>query len=238
MVQRTQSAHSARIFYGLGLCAALSFAAPASAADPVEYKAAVLRVDQPGPMPISRLDLPPADLGFAGGTLGTADNMTTGGFLNQSFVTEEVIASPETVEAELQKLLDAEIHYIVTLADAATTVKLADLTGDKALILNASAPDDRLRGEDCRANLLHIPPSDAMTADALAQYLVRKRWSRWFLIEGSHPEDKALADAFMAGTRDLGEVGLLARLRRSALEKCAVDSAKYPPLAAQKQIWH
>lgn len=50
-------------------------------------------------------------------------------------------------------------------------------------------------------------------------------------------EDKALADAILAGERDLQEAGLLARLRRSALEKCAVDSAKYPPLAALKEQW-
>jgi ABC transporter substrate binding protein (PQQ-dependent alcohol dehydrogenase system) len=35
-----------------------------------------------------------------------------------------------------------------------------------------------------------------MLTDALAQYLVWKRWDEWFLIEGSHPEDKALADAY------------------------------------------
>jgi len=38
------------------------------------------------------------------------------------------------------------------MADGATTVKLADVAGDKALVLNATATDDRLRAEDCRAN--------------------------------------------------------------------------------------
>ena len=33
-------------------------------------------------------------------------------------------------------------------------------------------PDDRLRLDDCRANVFHIMPSRAMKADALAQYLV------------------------------------------------------------------
>ena len=41
-----------------------------------------------------------------------------------------------------------------------------------------------------------------MKADALAQYLVWKRWQRWFLVEGSHPEDKAFAAAIRrAATR-------------------------------------
>jgi ABC transporter substrate binding protein (PQQ-dependent alcohol dehydrogenase system) len=183
--------------------AVLGVSTTAAAAE-VEYRAAVLRVDAPGPLPISRLDLPPDDLGFAGAVLGTADNATTGSFMQQKFTTETVVATPETAEAEMQALIDAGIWWIVTLAHADTTVRLADLAGDRALVLNASASDDRLRGEDCRANLLHVAPSDAMIADALAQFLVWKRWTDWFLIEGSHPEDQALAAAYRRAAEKFG----------------------------------
>ena len=186
------------------LVAGVPWAPMAAAQDGIEYRAAVLRVDAPGPMPISRLDLPPDDLGFAGASLGTADNATTGSFMQQTFLAEMVAATPETVEAEMQELLDAGVWWIVTLADAETTVRLADLAGDQALVLNASATDDRLRGEDCRANLLHVAPSDAMVADALAQFLVWKRWTDWFLIEGSHPEDQALAAAYRRSAEKFG----------------------------------
>ena len=186
------------------LVAGVPWAPMAAAQDGIEYRAAVLRVDAPGPMPISRLDLPPDDLGFAGASLGTADNATTGSFMQQTFLAETVAATPETVEAEMQELLDAGVWWIVTLADAETTVRLADLAGDQALVLNASATDDRLRGEDCRANLLHVAPSDAMVADALAQFLVWKRWIDWFLIEGSHPEDQALAAAYRRSAEKFG----------------------------------
>ena len=84
-----------------------------------------------------------------------------------------------------------------------------------------SATGDRLRGEDCRANLLHVAPSDAMLADALAQYLVWKRWNDWFLIEGSHPEDQALADGLPprgdeVRRRDRRGAGLRGHRRRAA----------------------
>lgn len=191
---------------GAGICLALVL--PGAALAEVEYRAAVLRVDAPGPMPISRLDLPPEDLGFAGGALGTADNATTGGFLGQTFTTETVIATPETAEAEMRRLIEAGIPYIVTLADAEMTVRLADvardLAGDAALVVNAASTDDRLRGAECRANMLHVAPSDAMLADALAQYLVWKRWTDWFLIEGSHPEDQALAQAYRRAAEKFG----------------------------------
>ncbi|ATQ55005.1 ABC transporter substrate-binding protein [Paracoccus yeei] len=186
---------------GLLLCTATAMPAWAE----VEYRAAVLRVDAPaGPLPISRLDLKPDDLGFAGAELGTADNATTGSFMGQSFTTQTVAATPDTAEAELTKLLDAGVPYIVVMADAPTVVRLADLAGDRALIFNATATDDSLRAADCRANLLHVAPSDAMLADALAQYLVWKKWTDWFLIEGSHPEDQALAAAYRRAAEKFG----------------------------------
>ena len=184
--------------------AAIVVLASAGAAAAVDYRAAVIRVDAPGPMPISRLELPPDDLGFAGAALGTADNATTGSFMGQNFVTDTVVATPETVEAEMQKLLDAGVWWIVTLADEDTTVRLADQAGDRAVVVNAMATGDRLRGEDCRPNLLHVVPSDAMLADALAQFLVWKRWNEWLLIEGSHPEDQALAEAYRRAATKFG----------------------------------
>ena len=36
------------------------------------------------------------------------------------------------------------------------------------------------------------------------QYLVWKRWPRWFLISGSHPEDKLLADAYRRAASKFG----------------------------------
>lgn len=54
---------------------------------------------------------------------------------------------------------------------------------------------------------------------------------------GCRAEDKALADALLSGERTLAEAGLLAKLRRDVLDKCAVDSPKYAPLAAARAAW-
>lgn len=50
-------------------------------------------------------------------------------------------------------------------------------------------------------------------------------------------EDKTLADALLHGETSLAEPGLLARLRRAALDKCAVDSPKYAALARARDLW-
>ena len=72
------------------------------------------------------------------------------------------------------------------------------------LIFNTGAPEDLLREENCRANVLHIAPSYSMLADGLAQYLVWKQWKRWFLIKGSHPEDDLYAGALRHAAKKFG----------------------------------
>lgn len=51
------------------------------------------------------------------------------------------------------------------------------------------------------------------------------------------PADAALARALLAGERTLDEPGLLAGLRRGALDKLAVDVPKYPALAEARHKW-
>jgi ABC transporter substrate binding protein (PQQ-dependent alcohol dehydrogenase system) len=186
----------------IGLCLAIAAATVAQAQDTVA--AAIIRVEHDRPLPISRLNLPPEDLGLAGARLAVADNNTTGSFLGQIFTLEEAVVAPDEALAELERLIGAGIRFVTTLADAETTLALADAAGDEVLVLNALAPDDRLRGEDCRANLLHLAPSRAMLTDALAQFLMLKRWSDWLLVEGSHPEDSLLADNYRRAAEKFG----------------------------------
>lgn len=190
-----------RIVVTLGLIGLLT---PAPGLAETLIRAAILRVDVAGLPPISRLDLPPADLGLAGARLGTEDNATTGGFLGQTFETAEFTATPETASAKLEEALAGGAGFVVLLADDATTVALADQAGDRALVLNAAARGDGLRGKDCRANVVHVAPSHAMLADALAQFLVWKKWDEWFLVFGSHPADADLAAAFRTAATKFG----------------------------------
>lgn len=54
---------------------------------------------------------------------------------------------------------------------------------------------------------------------------------------GVRAEDAALAAALLNGTTTLAEPGLLAKLRRAMLDKCAIDSPKYAALAAARADW-
>lgn len=174
----------------------------AAAADSVVVKSVILKVADGVALPLSRLDLPSKTDGFAGAAVGLADNNTTGRFLGQSFEASEVAATPESaVEAAEAAVADGAVT-IIALVPAETLLILADRFADRGvIILNAAAPDDSLRNAECRANVLHVAPSRAMLADALAQYMVWKKWTDWMLIHGSHPADLLKADAYRRAAR-------------------------------------
>ncbi|MCR8548372.1 ABC transporter substrate-binding protein [Salipiger sp. P9] len=177
----------------------------AGAAQALDVRAAVLRVDYPTLLPISRFDLRPEDLGFAGAVLADEDNGTTGRFLGHSYDTATVAAAPEEADAALEALLAEGIRYLVIDAQAGDLLRLTDRAAQAgALVVNTRAPETALRDDACRANLLHIAPSNAMKADAVAQFAVWKKWPRWLLVEGSNPADRALADAYRRAAHKFG----------------------------------
>ena len=144
--------------------------------------------------PASYLDQPPADEGLQGARLGIADDNTTGRFTGQTFALIESVASEGGLAAAFHELTAKGMRLVLTGLDAAQLLALAPLPdAARATIFNTAAPDDRLRGADCRANILHVVPSRAMLADALVQYLVIKRWNDLLLVVGHGDGDHEFA---------------------------------------------
>jgi ABC transporter substrate binding protein (PQQ-dependent alcohol dehydrogenase system) len=146
-------------------------------------------------LPLSYLDQPPQDEGVQGARLGVADNDTTGHFTGQSFtLIEATVPENGDVAAGLRELAAKGIRLVVT--DLAAPELLSDAGVPEAAgitFFDAGSADDRLRGEDCRANILHLLPSRAMLADALVQYLVAKRWQNLLLVVGRGEGDHQFA---------------------------------------------
>ena len=175
----------------------------ALAAQTAEIKLGYLRNAEPKTA-ISLVDVPAQNDGVAGGQLAIEDNNTTGRFLKQRFSLEEVkLADGDDPAAVTLALADRGIAFVIADLAPDALLKAADAGRSRdVVLLNAGATDDRLREEDCRANVIHTAPTRSMLADGLAQYLAWKNWRRWFLIVGSHAEDKRYADALRrAATR-------------------------------------
>jgi ABC transporter substrate binding protein (PQQ-dependent alcohol dehydrogenase system) len=170
-----------------------------------EIKIGYLRLPAPKST-LSLLQAPPDNDGLAGGQLAIDDNNTTGEFLDQRFsLLETRLANAEDAAAATGRFADQGISLVVADLPAAALLAAADAAAQrKTLIFNVGAIDDRLREEDCRANVVHTAPTRTMLADALAQYLIWKQWRRWLLIVGSHPEDKLYGDALRRAAKRFG----------------------------------
>jgi ABC transporter substrate binding protein (PQQ-dependent alcohol dehydrogenase system) len=182
-------------------------ARPASpAAEPTLVPIGYLKREVKELIPLSRLNVKPEDLGIAGAEIGLNDNNTTGKFTKQKFLldVERVPVDGDAIAA-LHKLVESGHHFVLVDAPADVLLKLSDSVKDKdVLLFNVSAPDEKLRQEDCRANVLHTAPDLDMLADALAQYLVWKKWQRWFVVSGPYPEDQAYLKAIRRSAKRFG----------------------------------
>ncbi len=149
----------------------------------------------PEPQPLSLMQTIPADGGVAGAKLGAEEINVTGKFLGRQYALEiAMVPADGDIVARAKEVLATKPSMIVADLGAADLLTLADLPeAANAIILDARTIDDRLRQDDCRRNVFHLLPSRAMRTDALAQFLMLKRWPRWFLLKGVGAQDEAYA---------------------------------------------
>jgi ABC transporter substrate binding protein (PQQ-dependent alcohol dehydrogenase system) len=175
------------------------------AAEPLDFKIGYLRLGQTHTT-ISLIDAPAENNGLAGAQLAIEDNKATGRFLEQNFSLEDVkLAGTDEAGAAVTALADQAVRFVIADLPADALLKTADAAKSRGLLVfNAGAIDERVREENCRDNLIHTAPSRAMLADALAQYLVWKKWRQWLLVVGSHEPDRLFADALRRSGKRFG----------------------------------
>lgn len=175
---------------GLGVAAT-----SALAADPVTIGVGYLGIAGTRST-LSLAEQPAENDGLAGARLAIEDNNTTGKFLNQRFTLEERRVKEGEDPVQAATALADKNGFVIADLPADALLKVSDALRERGtLLFNVGAIDERLREADCRANVIHTAPTRAMLADALGQYLVWKKWSRWLLVVGSHNEDRLFADA-------------------------------------------
>jgi ABC transporter substrate binding protein (PQQ-dependent alcohol dehydrogenase system) len=189
----------------LALVIVLGIDFAARAQDTLDIKIGYLRRAQRQET-ISLVQMPPPDNGVAGAQMAAKDNDTTGRFLNQRYSLVDLhLKAGDDPAMAVAELARQGIALIVVDLPADDLLKAAEAgKADRILFFNAAATDDRLRQKDCRANIVHTAPSRAMLADGLAQYLVWKKWVRWFLVVGSHERDKLFAAALTRAANRFG----------------------------------
>ena len=187
----------------IGFCILIALYGTGWADQPLEIKIGYLHQPE-SKIRISLIDVPAANDGLAGAQLGLDDDNGAGRFLNQHYtLVDKIVGQNDDPAAAMNALADQGASFIVTSLDADRLLKTADAAKSRGVtLINAFAIDERLREQDCRANVIHTAPTRSMLADGLAQYLIWKKWRKWLLITGSHDNDKLFADALRhAATR-------------------------------------
>jgi ABC transporter substrate binding protein (PQQ-dependent alcohol dehydrogenase system) len=109
--------------------------------------------------------------------------------------TEEV-TGPEDLQLALMHLAEEGVRFVIVdlPAELVGQASIA-AAGLPITLINAGAGEDWLR-EGCLANLLHTAASDRMRADALAQFLRYRNWTRILILVGPSAHDNDVAEDF------------------------------------------
>ena len=185
-------------------CSALPCAQSRAAEAPLQVRIGYLgyRPD-PGPL-LSNIIPEPVDTGLRGAELAITDSNSTGRFLNQGYTLVDASAdSPQALLDAAKAQHQQGLRLFVVNAPVDSLRQLSAALPD-SLLFNAGSADDSLRTTDCLANVLHSLPSRAMLADALAQFLVVRKWQRALLIVGPTADDQAYASALRRAAKRFG----------------------------------
>ena len=185
---------------------AILFTSPILAKSKQIIKIAYITQEQKVPAALSNLDPFIQNKGLNGAELSIQDNNTTGAFTNQKYTLIKIIVPLKCNEkACFLKGITKDVSMVVVNLPTDRLKFVADLPEMKQrLLFDVASRDDDLRGKQCRSNLLHLQPSRAMRADSLAQFMLKKKWKKWFLVTGTDKNDVLFAQAIKRAAKKFG----------------------------------
>jgi len=170
-----------------------------------QIKIAYLTQEKVVPSALSNLTPFIKDKGIQGALLGLQDNNTTGQFTGQQYDLLQVIVPVDgDVKVGFKQLIEQGVRLFVLNFPAEKLASIQAINHQHALLFDIATRTDAFRKDQCLTDVLHILPSRAMRADALAQYMLKKRWNRWFLVVGATPEDTLFAQAIKRSAKRFG----------------------------------
>ena len=195
----------ARLLPLLLLLLPLICSSPLLASEQQEIKIAYITQEKQVPAALSNLEPFITDKGLQGALLGLKDNNTTGQFTAQKYILDQVIVPiGGDIKQAFAEILKQGVQLIIVNLSAQQLLQLHQLNNNQALLFDVATRTDAFRHNQCLSNVLHLLPSRAMRADALAQYMLKKRWNRWFLVTGNTAADALYAQALKRSAKRFG----------------------------------
>ncbi len=168
-------------------------AAPAASAEDLQTTRIVyLGKQYEEPLPLSYAEKIITDKGIQGARLMIKEANQAGTFAGHAFeLVEAIIPADGDIVAKAKEVLADGDTFIIADLEPTDLLAVADLPEAKnSVIMNIRSSATKLRQEECRPNVFHIIPDWAMRADALAQYLIWKKWPRWYVLRRDGVEDQ------------------------------------------------
>ncbi len=150
----------------------------------------------------------PKDSGLQGAKLAIEDSRKTSRFSQQNFVLHTSISKDQGVLIkafeDFVRKSDDNAYIILNVSDNLFDKLIKNPLFSKALVINSANTATRFRQTICEQNLFHTIASDAMLYDGLVQFLVKRDWKKWLLLEGTTDEDKKIVEAIKRSTKRFG----------------------------------
>lgn len=144
---------------------------------------------------------------LTGAQVGIDEALALSRVLRTEFALERIVTktADQAVAQVIEALQVRDIHFFILDAPAeAFRPLVAGVRGRDLLLFNVAEPDDALRRELCAPEVIHTVPSLAMRMDALAQFLVARKWRDTLVLQGPMPGDALMASAFLQSAKKFG----------------------------------
>ena len=148
----------------------------------------------------------PLGRAVAGAELGILDAAPIGLIIGVEFSLQyRTGENVDELVAAVEAWVAGGVHFVLTDLQPEELLALSDrVAGLPVTLFNVSAHEDWLRGEQCRANVIHAIPSDQMLTDAIVQYLASKRWRNILVLQGPSEADQGMVDALRQSVSKFG----------------------------------
>jgi branched-chain amino acid transport system substrate-binding protein len=139
--------------------------------------------------------------------LGTEEaNITAGMFATRvELILEDAVTADNAAAIAGKLITQTGLTALIGALDDRTTALLSDLSQRRhVLFFNAAARGGHLRGANCHRYTFHIEPELAMYTQAIGQWLVRNKRTRWHFVAA---EDALSQEALQRADRFLRDHG-------------------------------
>ncbi|MBV9860336.1 MAG: amino acid ABC transporter substrate-binding protein [Alphaproteobacteria bacterium] len=153
-----------------------------------------------------RMVLATRDRPFPAAELALAEAAPIARVIHRDFALQQITAGSEDALAPAMESARQRgiALFVLDLPAVAIERLVPAFHGKSVLMFNTTAEEDGLRRGLCMPELVHTMPSQAMLSDALAQYLVSRKWPAVLLLQGPQEPDRVWADAFAHSAAKFG----------------------------------